>query len=121
MNVSDIPAGFAAGAVTAPALETLDQEDQASPLRAAAAEIRAAYTYVTIAQLAYDMGQMERGEQSYRRAQNAVISAKIAGQKVVGSGQEFLHDQLQLLEPLLKTCFEQRSEFDPSLRQPSLN
>jgi hypothetical protein len=54
--------------VTALNLLVNSELGETAGVRAMAAEIRTALTYTTIAQLAYDMGQAERGDQALYRA-----------------------------------------------------
>jgi hypothetical protein len=120
-NIKPLLIGIIEGAVHAPILPPNHEYEESDAIRRVAAEIRSAFTYVTIAHLAYDIGQIERGDQSYKRAYAVVCAVKEIGPKLSFSGREFITSQLQLLEPLLRLCAEQRANFDPVLRQPSLN
>lgn len=101
---------------TAPAIHKIDEPI----LRSIAAEIRAAFTYVTIAQLAYDMGQVERGSQACARAHMAYVAAESAGQALSSEAQEVTRGQLKLLNTALQLCDGPHAGLDPALRQPSL-
>ena len=120
-NIKPLLIGIIEGAVHAPILQNNQEYEESDAIRCVAAEIRSAFTYVTIAHLAYDMGQIERGDQSYTRAYAVVRAVKEIGPRLSFSGREFVTSQLELLDPLLRVCAEQRANFDPILRQPSLN
>jgi hypothetical protein len=95
--------------------------DDNTSARTIAAEIRAAFTYTTIAHLAYDFGQVERGDEAFARAQEACTSARHAGQFLTPAGRELVWARLAALGPALEACSNQRSDFHPTLRQPSLS
>ncbi len=120
-NIKPLLIGIIEGAVHAPILPPNHQHEESDAIRCVAAEIRSAFTYVTIAHLAYDMGQIERGDQSYKRAYAVVCAVREIGPKLSFSGRQFVTNQLLLLDPLLRVCTEQRANFDAVLRQPSLN
>jgi hypothetical protein len=106
---------------TSSGLQAEGQSEDYAVARTIAAEMRAALTYTTIAQLAYDMGQGERGDQAFARAQEACASARDAARFLSPAGREIVLAHLAALGPTLEACSHQRSEFHPTLRQPSLS
>ena len=87
--------------------------------RSIAAEVRSAFTYATIAQLAYDMGQIERGDEAFARSQEACSRAYHAAKSTSESARQWVCVQLEALEPAFEACRRQVSNFHPVLRQPS--
>lgn len=104
-----------------PGLRLGKQTEEHALARSIGAEIRAAFTYVTIAQLAYDMGQLERGDQAFGWAREACSSAQYAARSLPEAARGLLSDELQRLSPVFEACGQQRSDFHASLRQPSLS
>ena len=97
------------------------EEGETALIRSITAEIRAAFTHLTIAQLAYDMGQTERGDEAFAHAQQACYSARTAAKRLSESCLDAVTLQLEALTPVMDSCKHQRSDFHPTLRQPSLN
>lgn len=104
-----------------PDLEPSADPNEVTLTRLISVELRAAFTHVTIAQLAYDMGQIERGDQACLRAQESCTAAHRSIASLTRRNLDTLNAQLEFLIPMLEACRQQRSEFHPALRQPSLS
>ena len=119
ISLSETATSQSTSASSAPLRE--ESSDELALTRSITAELRSAFTDATIAQLAYDMGQTDRGDQAYARARHACASAEQSAQLVSPLLRDFIASHLDALQPVLDACSQGRSEFHPALRQPSLS
>jgi hypothetical protein len=88
-------------------------------LNSIANEISRALTYVTVAKIAYDMGQAERGASAYETAAEAEAEACRMTALLGHPARAIALKQLDGYRLVLQDA--QQNNFPPSLRQPSLN
>lgn len=84
-------------------------------------EIELTQTYLTIAKLAYDMGQLGRGDWARARACEASSDAARLRACLPASAPTKLDETLQMLQESLNTISPDGPAFAAPLRQPSMS
>lgn len=90
-------------------------------LNSIANEISRALTYVTVAKIAYEMGQPERGVAAYQTAAEAEAEAQRMAGLLGHPACTIALKQLDGYRLILEDSRHNNFQFAPSLRQPSLN
>lgn len=98
-----------------------DSSREASLLQAALAELSAGQTYVTMAAIAYELGQIERGSSLLAQATATYKYGKDLAARLSGPSRENIEIQLSDLAGTVEQCVRGDSLFAPCLRQPSLS
>lgn len=84
-------------------------------------EISTGLTYITVARIAYEMGQMERSGNAYRVAAEAEAEAYRHIGLLRDSARAAALRQFESYKLVLEDSQNERFQFPPSLRQPSLS
>jgi hypothetical protein len=92
-----------------------------SVLLAISAELAAGATYVTMAAIAFDLGQTERGSSLLNHAAAAHNHGKRLAEQLTGACRQTIEDQLADLGDTIENSSRGDSVFAPSIRQPSLS
>lgn len=84
-------------------------------------EISRALTYVTVAKIAYEIGEPERGDCAYETAAEAEAEAQRLTGLLSHPARDIAMKQLTDYRLVLQDSQHKNFRFPPSLRQPSLN
>jgi hypothetical protein len=95
--------------------------DEPSILNSITNELSTGLTYITVARIAYDMGQMERSRNAYRLAAEAEAEAHRLAGLLRESARATALRQLEGYKLVLEDSQDEKFQFPPSIRQPSLN
>lgn len=86
-----------------------------------AEEVNAGLTFVTAAVLAFDMGQMERGNAALLTAQEHHSEAQHSVEQLRGDDRNAMLDKLDGLATAIKGTRKRQGTLSAALRQPSMS
>jgi TctA family transporter len=84
-------------------------------------EVSTGLTFVTVAVLAFDMGQIERGNAALLRAREAHSEAEHSVEQLTGDDRVSMRDKLDRLATAIGGTRKRQGALSPALRQPSMS
>ncbi|MBV8551524.1 MAG: hypothetical protein JOY54_09505 [Acidobacteriaceae bacterium] len=97
------------------------QRDEASILNSIAHEVSTGLTYITVAHLAYDLGETERANRACAQALESAAEVRRLVYFLGDPVRDAILDQLESFRIAVDDCQDATFRFSPVLRQPSLS